>query len=323
MLLMVLVGSLAFYLGVAGAVKEGAGPGALPSLGAPAEPAPAVPQEVVETGAPVEAGERDAAPAQLAQAAEALQRAASPAAPARVEPSPTRPAPAPATRGRVAVVIDDCGQDFERDSGFFELEAPLTLAVLPHLPDSRLVAEAASARGLCVLLHLPMEGSGGRDPGPGALRAGMGDEELQRTARGSFDAVPGIAGFNNHEGSLGSADPRLVGVALAEAEGRGLFVLDSRTTSGTVLAREAGLRGLPVRSRDVFLDNDDDVDRILAQIDRLRDVALSRGTAVALGHPRAATLEALRRGLPRLEEAGVQVVPLAELVQGRAPRAQS
>ncbi len=212
------------------------------------------------------------------------------------------------------MVIDDCGQNLERERGFLELDPCLTLAVLPHVPDSLSVAREASARGLCVLLHLPMEAAGGSDPGPGSLHLDMEDDELVQRAAAAFDAVPGIVGFNNHEGSLGTTRPRLVQVALREASARGLFVLDSRTSAATVLADEAARQGLPVRSRDLFLDNQDDEERILVQLDRLAAVALRKGTAVALGHPRPATLRALRRGLPRLREAGLELVPLAELM---------
>ena len=293
--MMVLAGALAFYLGWAGSVREGSWePGSAPGPTARA-PGPAAQVPAAEPEPPLE--------------------------PPQATPVPVPP-PEAAAGALVSVVIDDCGQDLERERGFLELEGPLTLAVLPYLPDSRRVAEEASRRGLCLLLHLPMQASGTRWPGPGALLLDMGDDQLARAAREDFQAVPGIAGFNNHEGSVGSADPRLVGAALSEACSRGLFVLDSRTTAATLLASQAAQRGLPVLSRDVFLDNEDDPERILAQLDHLGDLALRRGHAVALGHPRPATLEALKRGLPQLRARGVRVVPLEELAQGARPSSE-
>ena len=311
---MLLAGSGAFYAGLERAVREGrldAPRQVLSVLAREAEPTPAEPGRTPEPRrlqdpAPPEPGPQ---PTRLATAPPEPGKAG-----ARVAVAPPGRGKA---RARAAVVIDDCGQSLDRDRPFLDLEEPLTLAVLPHLPASREVAAEARDRGRCVLLHLPMEGAGGRDPGPGALQAGMGDEELARVARADFEAVPGARGFNNHEGSQGTADARLVGVAVAEARSRGLFVLDSRTTAATLLAGEAARQGVPALSRDVFLDNDDDVDSIRRQLEVLAEVALRRGTAVALGHPRPATLEALRTGLPRLREAGVEVVPLEELVPGQ------
>lgn len=293
---MLLLGGLAFYVGWAGALREGVW-SPIPDFAEVRIPAPDLEQsQESRPPAPSLSGEAQARP-------EAGPRPA---------PSPERPAP---PRALVSVVIDDCGQDFERERGFLEFEDPLTLAVLPHLPDSSRLAGEATLKGRTVLLHLPMEAFGGRDPGPGTLRADMDDEELARAVRENFQAVPGIRGVNNHQGSQGTTDLRLVQAVLEEASSRGLFVLDSRTTAATVLAQRARGMGLRVLSRDLFLDNEDEVEQILLEIDRLAELALRQGHAVALAHPRAATLEALRRGLPRLKQAGVAVVGLEELLE--------
>lgn len=320
MVMMLLLGSVAFYFGYSRALDDGRPGPAGPKPKTTASPRTAAAAPGPDRPAPEPEPARTPAPRPKAPEPQrsAAPRPEHPAPPPRAEtPAPGDPVPTPhALRARVAIVIDDCGNNYGRDRGFVESEHALTLAVLPHLPATRQVAEEARARGKCVILHLPMETASGKDPGPGTLRPEMGDDELARVAREDFEAVPGIVGFNNHEGSRGSADARVVSAALDEARERGLFVLDSRTTTATVLAAEAADLGLPVRSRDVFLDNEDDVDRILAQLDRLREVASERGVAVAIGHPRPATLEALRRGLPRLVEAGIGIVPLSELMQG-------
>jgi len=344
--MMILTAGLAFYLGWAGALRQGSflGPG-LPSA-APAGTASApvsdgsqsglqtglVPPD--EEGGPVsQEPPGEAAGSSGPEAPDSSEPRAgtesSPDVDAQAEPvlesgasvpvggAGDRPtSPPPRRQGRFAIVIDDCGQDLEREREFMGLDPSLTLAVLPHVPDSQDVAREAMARGMCILLHLPMQAGGASDPGPGALLSDLPDPELARRARAAFDSVPGVVGFNNHEGSLATTQPRLVRAALQEAAARGLFVLDSRTSAASLLAEEAARQGLSVRSRDVFLDHEEDEAQVLAQLDRLASLALQRGSAVALGHPRPATLEALRRGLPRLREAGLELVPLAALMAG-------
>jgi len=306
--MMVLLGGLAFYLGWAGALRQ---------------EVHFSPPEVRFSQRPTTSSEgpdeASADPEALPEtSSEELEEASLSGLSSEREAAGQEPT---APQALASIVIDDCGQDYERERGFLELDAPLTLAVLPHLPDSRRLASEAATRGRSVLLHMPMEASGGADPGPGALRADMGDLELARTVRENFQAVPGVRGVNNHQGSLGTADLRLVRAVLQEASRQGAFVLDSRTSSATVLADEARAMGLRTRSRDLFLDNEDDVEQILLEMDRLAEHALRNGTAVALAHPRPATLQALRLGLPRLREAGVALVGLEELsesVPGRA-----
>ncbi len=299
---MVLLGGVAFYLGWAGALRQEAG--SLPS-GLQIPQTPSFSSEGLDQASPD--------PGTLPEGVSEQPVEGPPSGPSLDrEMSPGR---STAPRALVSVVIDDCGQDYDRERFFLELEAPLTLAVLPHLPDSRRLAREAASRGRSVLLHMPMEASGGADPGPGALRADMADEELARRAHENFLAVPGACGVNNHQGSQGTTDPRLVRAVLQEAARQGAFVLDSRTTPDTILAQEARAMGLKTRSRDLFLDHEDDVERILLAMDRLAEHALRHGTAVALAHPRPATLQALRVGLPRLREAGVTLVGLEDLLE--------
>ena len=61
-----------------------------------------------------------------------------------------------ALAGELALVVDDLGYDRAAGLRAVALPGPIACAVLPHAPYSRLLAEAARARGKEVLLHLPM-----------------------------------------------------------------------------------------------------------------------------------------------------------------------
>ncbi len=73
---------------------------------------------------------------------------------------------------------------------------------------------------------------------------------------------------------------------------------------------------MPALRRDVFLDTDPAPAAIEAQWRRLLARARTRGTAVGIGHPYAATLALLERELPGLAASGVVLVPLSSLLQG-------
>lgn len=78
----------------------------------------------------------------------------------------------PPTKVRIAIIIDDFGQNFgEREKALLSLGYPLTFSVLPRLPYSKRAAEEAHSKGLEVMLHLPMEPHGypgpGKNPGKG------------------------------------------------------------------------------------------------------------------------------------------------------------
>jgi len=75
--------------------------------------------------------------------------------------------------------------------------------------------------------------------------------------------------------------------------------------------------GVPVLQRDVFLDNVADVELITVELQRLARKAVQNGQAIGICHPYPETLQALQRELPKLAEQGVQIVPVASLLQGR------
>ena len=61
--------------------------------------------------------------------------------------------------------------------------------------------------------------------------------------------------------------------------------------------------------------NKDDVEKIKAQLKTVEKLARKRGRAVAIGHPRDATLKALEGWLSSIAAKGFQLVPISALVR--------
>ncbi len=102
-------------------------------------------------------------------------------------------------------------------------------------------------------------------------------------------------------------------LVLEELGRRGLMFLDSRTTPRTVSRSLARRFGVPFAERNIFLDNVNDVAAVRARLIELEDLARRRGSAIAIGHPRDATLEALARWLPLAKARGFLLVPVSAL----------
>jgi polysaccharide deacetylase 2 family uncharacterized protein YibQ len=176
------------------------------------------------------------------------------------------------------------------------------------------VAARLAAEGREVLCHLPMEPGGAGDPGPGALRAGMGSQALASAARQALARVPGAVGVNNHMGSGLTADPAAMESILHVLRADGLFFLDSRTSPGSVGYRLARSLGLPTAERDVFLDADAEPAAIRLQFQRLLDRSRQEGAAIAIAHPLPPTLSVLREEVPRARGEGFTFVPVSFLL---------
>lgn len=216
---------------------------------------------------------------------------------------------------RISIIIDDLGDQFERDWRAVRLPGAVSLSFLPYSPYSRELAERAHRLGKDVLLHLPMESIEHRPLGPGAIRLDMSESEILRTVSGALASVPHAAGMNNHMGSLLTRHPGHMQWLMSELKRRGnLFFIDSRTTARTVALRLAQENQVPALGRDVFLDNDPSPDAIKREFQRLIKLARQQGHAIAIGHPHPSTLNLLERELPTLETLGVQLIPISALI---------
>lgn len=215
----------------------------------------------------------------------------------------------------IALVIDDMGVDRKRSARVIGLKGPLTLSFLTYAGGLKRQTAAARDAGHELLLHIPMEpGSKHVDPGPNVLLSGMKPAELKRRLSWSLDRFDAYVGVNNHMGSKFTADAAAMAVVMEEIQSRGLMFLDSRTTSATqgrVLARRMGV---PFLERNIFLDHDNDPAAINARLAEVEKLALRIGSAIAIGHPREATIRALVPWLAGVEAKGFQLVPLTALL---------
>ncbi len=213
----------------------------------------------------------------------------------------------------VAIVIDDCGQWIATERGYLALPIPLTLSVLPYVHYSAQIAGEAVAAGKGVMLHLPMEPISHANPGPGEIKTAMTDDAVIAQTQADVAQVPLAKGVNNHEGSEASADDRVMKDVIGVVKAHDLFFVDSRTSANSVGAQQARDAGVPTASRDVFLDNRADVAYTESMLEKTIEIAQRNGSAIAIGHPKPTTLEALRLMYPKMRLQGVRFVLASDL----------
>jgi uncharacterized protein len=226
-----------------------------------------------------------------------------------------RPAVMPRAKPRLAIIMDDLGRDLVGARTLLAIDLPVTFAILPGETHAMRVAQLAHQQGREVLIHLPMEPRGYPvvDPGDDALLVEQSPEELRRRFQRYLQQVPHATGANNHMGSRFTEHAEGLATVFAEMKMSGLFFVDSLTSSQSVALASARQSGLRAVGRDLFLDNVQDVERIIAEIRRLVAMAEKRGQAVGICHPYPQTMEALRRAAPFLRER-VEVVPVSSLL---------
>ena len=228
------------------------------------------------------------------------------------------PAAAPSSEAaspRLAIILDDLGNDRAAAQAIFAMPYPLTISVLPNHPHSVDIAQEARQRGFQVMLHLPMESMRNEQPEAQELRPGMSAADVNGLVVDLLRAVPDVVGVNNHQGSQSTADAALMDELMPVLREHNLFYVDSRTTAATVafdcaqrLGVRSGFRNVP------FLDDVAEVGAVRKQLLLALRGAQKKGNAIAIGHPHAATLQALRDVLPEAKAQGVRLVFASEVV---------
>ena len=216
----------------------------------------------------------------------------------------------------IAIVIDDAGLDQPRTARTIGLPGPVTISYLPYARDLQRQVNDARGRGHEVMLHMPMEPSSALvDPGPHALRTGFDRDKILGEMTWMLDRFDGYVGVNNHMGSKFTSDPERMQVVMEVMKSRGLLFLDSKTSAKSVGFSMARQYDVPALERDVFIDDADDATKIAEMLARTEKVATNQGFAIAIGHPRDLTLEALQKWIPAIQAKGFVLVPVTDILR--------
>ncbi len=216
---------------------------------------------------------------------------------------------------RVALIIDDVGSVRKAADAMLQVPARLTWAVLPFTPYAGEYVEAARERGFEVILHLPLEPIDRKNnPGPGLIKRDWTEAEIIDQLEANLNQVPGAVGINNHMGSAGTADERLMEIIMGFIKNKNIYFVDSMTSLSSLGETVARHHQVKFNKRDVFIDNLEDIDSKKKALRQLIKIALKKGEAIGIGHVRNGTAEAIMEMLPEFEKAGIELVTVSELL---------
>ncbi|UTC48369.1 divergent polysaccharide deacetylase family protein [Treponema vincentii] len=219
--------------------------------------------------------------------------------------------------GNLTFVFDDAGHNLDQLEYFLRLPFPCTIAVLPGLRYSSESARRIRKAGKQVILHQPMQSVDLHiNPGPGAVTPGLSAEQIKNIVRKNLEEIWPVAGMNNHEGSLMTADEAAMSAVLDVVAEKHIFFLDSRTTARSVVAKVAKEKNMAVWERAIFIDNDKSRAAMETQIKKGLSIARQKGSAIMIGHVFTIELaELLTEMYPALIEDGFSLSEIAQVAQ--------
>lgn len=216
----------------------------------------------------------------------------------------------------VAVVIDDMGISPRRTKEMLSVKAPITSSFLTYGNNLKEYLGEAVEAGHEIMVHTPMEPKVQADLAPDTLKISMSDEEIEKNFSDMLAKFEGfkIKGINNHMGSLFTESAQKLDAMMKILKQKNMYFLDSKTSEYSQGENVAKMEGVVYVARDVFLDNDNDYQKVRNQLAKLEKIAEKRGFAVAIGHPKIQTYAALKDWLPTIGEKNIKLVHLSELI---------
>lgn len=231
------------------------------------------------------------------------KKALPPPAEPRTEP-PAKPCDA-----KLVIIMDDVSYAHDvaaiRSTGL-----PLVMSFLPPSPRHPESAQlAASVPGYMV--HLPMEAVAYNQEEAVTLRITDSIETIEKQIALVKHLYPNVHYINNHTGSKFTSDEAAMDRFIGVMKDNGLIFVDSRTIAASKVKSVEVKYGLRYIGRDVFLDHEDGVANVKKQIRDAVAIAKRHGSAIAIGHPRPDTIQALKESKDILSQ--VQLVRIDQI----------
>ena len=213
----------------------------------------------------------------------------------------------------IVIVIDDFGNSTALLEDFAKLPSEVVFAVLPDLSASVRAGQVASHYEHEVLIHVPMQASGGENPGTRYIKTNSTQEEIAELLTAFKSQLPMAIGANNHMGSGVTAKRETMELVLKELQSRRLFFLDSYTSSSSTGPSLARSLGYPALKRDIFLDVPDNSDATLAsKISSLSKYKGRREPVVIITHcHNREKLAALQKFITQIKGMGLKLTTLS------------
>ena len=193
---------------------------------------------------------------------------------------------------KLAIIMDDISTNAQA-SELKKLSIKVTPSIFP--PEKQHPKTAELAKEFSVyMVHLPLQALNYTNEKANTLHTGDSKEKISQHIKDIKKDFKDVKYINNHTGSGFTSDFKSTLALLDELKNSEIYFIDSLTTNKSTVLDASKKLGLKYAYRDVFLDNEQNVSKILKMINNAVAVAKKDGVAIAICHPYKSTFEALK-----------------------------
>ncbi len=161
------------------------------------------------------------------------------------------------------------------------------------------------------MVHLPLAAINYNKPELDTLNPNDSKERIFKKIKQIKKDFKDLRYINNHTGSLFTSNEEAMRKLYEVLKNQNIFFVDSKTIGNSKANKIAKELNVPYIQRDVFLDNEDDVNYVKKQLESAVKLTQKKGFVIAIGHPRKNTFKALEQSKDLLKS--VDLVYLSEI----------
>lgn len=213
------------------------------------------------------------------------------------------------SKPKLAIIIDDVTTLYQVKQ-IKALGFTTTMSFMP--PTKRHENSATIAQKIpFFMIHFPLEARYFKNEENNTLHINDSYEKIEKRVAQIRQWYPNAIYTNNHTGSKFTSNEEAMDKLFKALKKYNFIFVDSRTTSKSVAKKMAQKYEMPYIARNVFLDNEQNIEYIQNQLKKAIRIAKKNGNAIAICHPHPATIKALKQSKHLLE--GLDLVYLNQL----------
>jgi len=144
------------------------------------------------------------------------------------------------------------------------------------------------------MVHVPMQAVNYPHPEPDTMDINWSYIQIKNRINQIKKWFPNAKFINNHTGSKFTANLKEMKKLFKVLKEDDLGFVDSKTTRYSKAKDAEKIYKIPFYSRDIFLDDRQNIKYIQNQLKKAVEIAKKRGYAIAIGHPHSTTIQALK-----------------------------
>ncbi|MFA5927766.1 MAG: divergent polysaccharide deacetylase family protein [Candidatus Margulisiibacteriota bacterium] len=219
---------------------------------------------------------------------------------------------------KIAIILDDVGEDKEAVGELTSLPYPLTFSVIPGGTYSYELSQEIWSAEKEVMLHMPMEAENKKLSEGFAVKLDkkMSAGEIKKNLDQALREIAFASGVNNHAGSAFLASKPALEKLMPYLAQKKLYFVSSGTSKKDSSKLIANKYRVPFAARTIFLDYKAGEDYMRRQIKELKKAAQANRTAIGICHiTRPDTIKVLKETLPLIEDEDTKLVFVSEVVK--------